>query len=354
MHIYCNHNATRFIFISSQFKSGDRMSLSIGSYKIALDGDSTGDVNFISHAHSDHVRRLRMKVYASRETAELISAIYGKEISTAEPCCAKLLDAGHVLGSKQLYVEDYERGYAAVYTGDFQMEPSLVAKRIEVKQADVVIMDSTYPSPGVSFDDKLQTIDSIQRFALHTESNGIVLFNAFALGKSQEVIAMLNDCGITPVVSKKISNVSKVYRENGIYLKYISVYENPDEFEEATRRNFVGVVDNSDMISLKQGLSAAYGKKVYTAAVTGLAKIFKFATDAQFAFSDHADFKQSLRYIEEACPEIVYTFGKGREIFAKNLKALGIDAHPFEEYERMVALSGFDQNPKRLNVTKEI
>ncbi len=333
----CNLCDKLYIFYIA-ITTGDQMSLSIGSGSISLDGDGSGNINFISHAHSDHVRKLWMKVYSSKETAELIKAIYDKDVSLAEIENARMLDAGHILGSKQLYVENVEEGYSVVYTGDFQMEQSLAAPMIEVKKADVVIMDSTYPDPKISFDDKAQTIGEIQKFAAEGLEKGIVLLSSFALGKSQEVIAMLNDCGIAPVVSKKISKVNRVYRQNGIRLDYISIYEDQREFEEVTRSNFVGIVDSADMVSLKRKLSAAYGKQVYTATVTGLAKIFRFATDAQFAFSDHADFKQALQYIAEAQPEIVYTFGKDRELFAKNLRLFGVNAKTFEAYAEMQAL----------------
>ena len=51
------------------------MSLTVGEYSIALDcGDPSANVNFVSHAHSDHTSGIRKnrKVIASKITKELV------------------------------------------------------------------------------------------------------------------------------------------------------------------------------------------------------------------------------------------------------------------------------------------
>ncbi|MGC8538344.1 MAG: hypothetical protein ACP5MK_00540, partial [Candidatus Micrarchaeia archaeon] len=132
-----------------------------GGRRIALDErGKDAYLNFISHAHEDHLAGLRsgLPATASRETIELIKARKGVSPAIAETGKGfEMLNAGHVLGSRQLYFEDEYSGVSYIYTGDFQMEQSLAAPMIEVKKADVVIIDSTYPDPKISFDDKAQT-----------------------------------------------------------------------------------------------------------------------------------------------------------------------------------------------------
>ncbi|MEM0086759.1 MAG: hypothetical protein QW774_02015 [Candidatus Micrarchaeaceae archaeon] len=310
------------------------MSIPLGMHRIALDGIGRNpSLNFISHAHGDHVRKLSLETIMSEETRELIELIYGRKMLRASTDGVKLLDAGHILGSKQLFVEDYEHGYSIVYTGDYQIEPSFAAKSIEIREADIAIVDSTYPYPNVKFDDKLQVAESIQRYAHEALSRGIVLFGAYALGKAQELIRILNGAGIVPVVSKKISAINKIYERNSFALEYVSAYDDYDEFNSTIGQNFVAVIESQNLGALKQELKRFYRKEVYTAVATGFAKIYRFNTDAQFALSDHADFKQAISYIDAVNPSIIFTFGGNAKLFASNLRRLGYNAEPYNDFE---------------------
>ncbi|MEM3626275.1 MAG: MBL fold metallo-hydrolase [Candidatus Micrarchaeaceae archaeon] len=306
------------------------MSISIGMHRIALDGIGCNpNLNFISHAHSDHIRRPDLEAVMSKETEELIKVVYGKNVKRADAGNTRLLDAGHILGSKQLFIDDCEHGYSIVYTGDYQLEPSFAAKPIEMREADIAIIDSTYPYPSVKFDDKLQVAESIQKYALEVLDKGIAIFGAYALGKAQELIKILNDAGMVPVVSKKISAINKIYERNSIALEYISAYDDYDEFDSAIRRNFVAVIESHDLGGIKAALKRLYSKAVYTAVATGFAKIYRFNTDAQFALSDHADFRQATSYIDSVNPSIIFTFGGNAELFASNLRNIGYNAAPY-------------------------
>ena len=71
----------------------------IGELAVALESEG-GDAAYISHAHSDHASygKKAEKIICSEETAVLIGS--SKERLNLEN--AKLLDAGHMLGSTQL------------------------------------------------------------------------------------------------------------------------------------------------------------------------------------------------------------------------------------------------------------
>src|SRR5512143_2833743 len=96
---------------------------------IGLDSPE-GDISFLSHAHSDHTNGLKTKkeMIASQETLDLagIRAVAASHPST------KMLDAGHILGARQLVVDgDGER---TVYTGDFSLKPTIFGFKAEIPE----------------------------------------------------------------------------------------------------------------------------------------------------------------------------------------------------------------------------
>ena len=324
--------------------------LYVNGYSISLDRREPGaGIDFISHAHSDHIAAAKngKSIIASTQTVDLVRYIHEKKIAHydfSKHGWIKLLNAGHMLGSKQILLDDYDSGKRTIYSGDYQMQRSIASEAIEIEQADNLIIDSTYPTPEVIFDEREVVEHGIQKWTTAMLAHGIVLFGAYAMGKAQELIAILNRCGITPVVSKKINAVNEIYASHGIALGYASAYKEGTEHEEMLKENFVGVVENSSMNSLALMLTKVYGKQVFTAIATGFAKEFKFSTDAQFPLSDHADFWQAVDYIDAVAPRNVYTYGKSAPEFALNLRKLGYNAEPFKTSSEQAALYNYNQN----------
>jgi len=302
--------------------------------RISLDRkEPDSDVDFVSHAHTDHLGAIRSSksILASTQTIQLIEQSQNRSIANrTDHNGFRLLEAGHMLGSRQLCVDDCE-GRRVTYTGDFQTVGSKTSSPIEIVETDTLIMDSTYPEKFVKFDDKYEVETALQEWTLKMLDRGIVIFSAYAMGKAQELIAVLNDVGIKPLVSKKISRVSKVYQQNGVKLNYCSAYDSDSNYDEILKSNFVGITDGRDLPSLKAGLEFAHSREVYTAVATGFAKIFRFNTDAQFPLSDHADFQQSVEYIEATKAKKILTYGPNAPSFAKNLCKEGYDSIAFNE-----------------------
>jgi putative mRNA 3-end processing factor len=306
------------------------VAISLGEYKIAIDSkDDEANVNFVSHAHSDHVSGLRKnnKAIASEITKDLIESRSNVKVELIEePECVQLLNAGHILGSKQLYVQNDLYGYSILYSGDYQTSEPIIAEKIETKQADVLIVDSTYPYPDVKFDDRSEVITALQHYARMKMEKGNVLFGAYAIGRSQELVKLLNDVGIVPIVDEKVAKINKVYEKHGVRLEYNVA----DPVEEASKRNIVAITGQSKLDLLREEITARSIRRVFTAVASGWAKIFKFDTDVQFNLSDHADFSQAIEYINACSPKIVFTFGSSAKVFAKNLVLRGYDARPLQ------------------------
>jgi putative mRNA 3-end processing factor len=319
-------------YLKPAFKinKGDQMHIDLPEARISLDGSSgNADFVFISHAHSDHIKGARGKnIITSEETAKIIEAREKIGLKRSSEGKFEMLDAGHILGSKQLFI-DSSIGYSILYTGDYQLQKSCVAPAIEPRQADILIIDSTYPYLNVKFDERSEVEEAIRKYITLKLEKGIVLFSAYSLGKAQELVKIINSIGIVPVVDKKISQVNKIYNEYGMGLRYASFYDNEDEFNEIVKRNFVGIVSTRSIRELARSVGIAYGKKVFTAIATGFAKMFRFETDVQFGLSDHADIYQALEYISIVNPKIIYTSGSNSHLMAENLKKFGYNATPF-------------------------
>lgn len=302
--------------------------------RISLDRKESGsDIDFISHAHADHLAAAKSSktVLASMQTIQLIEQAQNITIAQGknEHEGFRLVEAGHMLGSRQLCIENECSGKRIIYTGDFQTVRSKTSRPIEVLDADVLIMDSTYESPLIRFDDKYEVESKIQGWAGRRLEEGIVIFGAYAIGKAQELIAILNDAGMKPVVSRKIGRVSGIYANNGIHLEYSSAADCDGDHEDIIRGNFIGITETKDLQTMKAGLGMAHNKRVFTAVATGFAKMLKFNTDAQFPLSDHADFSQSIDYIEATGAKEVISYGANAEAFARNLSQKGYNSMSF-------------------------
>ncbi len=315
--------------------------LCVNNMNIALDRRESGsDLDFISHAHSDHTSAVKSAQYilASDETMQLL----GQEsrahstLKVGDNAQFSMLDSGHMLGAKQLCIDNTESGNRTIYTGDFKMQESRTAKHIEIASADTVIVDSTYPEPDMRFDDRSDVESCLQDWTKSKLNRGIVLFSAYAMGKSQEIIALLNEIGVTPLVSRKISTASRVYRDWGINIEYASAYDADSDYEEIVKDNFVGVTDSRDLRELSGTLGKVHGKRVFTAVATGFAKKFRFDTDVQFALSDHADFKQCTEYIDATGAGRIFTYGHEAEALSRNLQRAGYSAAPMLESRKQV------------------
>ncbi len=312
------------------------MGFSVNGKNIALDArDRCADTNFVSHAHSDHTSGVSTKkeTLASDITYELIKLRTGKSTKRCSaPSGSKLLNAGHILGSKQLFAQS-DDGYSFVYSGDYQVSGSLVAESIEIKNADVLIIDSTYPDKNIVFDEKEEVITAIQHYISAKLDKGVVLFGAYALGKAQELVKIANEAGVAPFVSSKIFTINSVYKKFGVHLDYEIMTDACNEGNTSLPgKNFMGIVDMHTLNDTARML-AKHDMRVFTAVATGFAKAFSMGTSVRFPLSDHADFKQATDYIDQCSPKVIYTYGSkdNQRIFAENLSSEGYNTHPFYE-----------------------
>lgn len=305
-------------------------------HSLWLDSLKARPLGIVSHAHGDHAAWHNQTV-ATPATVALMRARKSvpkrsqiTELEFHKPYAlpdaqVTLIPAGHVLGSSQVYIES-ESG-SLLYTGDFKLKPSLTSEPAEFVQADTLVIESTFGLPKYQFPDTQQLHQEIQNFCLQSIDDGFipVLF-AYSLGKSQELLAILQQRNLPVVVANSISQITQVYQQFGVSF---SPYE---EFHGSNLRGKVLITPPHQRQQL------ALIPKIRTALVSGWAldpsARYRYKCDAAFPLSDHADYADLLQHVRNVNPNQVFTVHGYTEQFARNLRDLGLDA---------LALGGLNQ-----------
>lgn len=126
--------------------------------------------------------------------------------------------AGHIPGAAGIYLET-EKGETLFYTGDLSLkETRLVPGAEPFPEAETLVVESTYF--GEDHPPRKETEKLFIESVLETlDLGGTVLVPAFAIGRTQEILLLLNASGITPYVDGMGKEVYKILRKYPEYLK---------------------------------------------------------------------------------------------------------------------------------------
>jgi DNA ligase-1 len=163
---------------------------------------------FVSHAHSDHIAPHR-EIIVSERTARLMQArLPGKRIEHVLPfgetrridgIDVTLLAAGHIFGSAQIFVSAKQE--TLLYTGDFKLRPGKSAEPTQWRQADTLIMETTFGRPRYQFPPTEEIIEQIIGFCRETlDDNAVPVLLGYSLGKAQEILCSLDGAGLIPML----------------------------------------------------------------------------------------------------------------------------------------------------------
>lgn len=102
------------------------------------------------------------------------------------------VDAGHILGSSTIILEDEKEGKKLVFTGDLGRKGLPILKDpVQVESADILITESTYGNR--EHDDVESMEEDVASVVSKTiERGGKVLIPAFSIGRTQEIIYILH------------------------------------------------------------------------------------------------------------------------------------------------------------------
>lgn len=296
-----------------------------------LDSRRKQEMGLISHAHSDHTARHQRPILTGNtgrlladylHRSDPITLDYGEPLEGAGYTLT-LYPAGHCLGSAQALVTSKATGERLLYTGDFKARPSPINEPLLPVECDILVMEATYGKPEYTFppeDNVLETAYRTLRVWLERGERPIV--QGWRLGKAQELMHYLLTAGFEVVVEPGIYGVAAAYQEAGV--------EFPGSFG-----CFNGHWAEGQVLVWPPGgrrkngdLNRYLGKRYLE--LTGWAsgarrRQWGRPGDASLPYSDHADFKDLVDYVERVRPKRVYTVN-GFPDLAAHLRTLGYPA----------------------------
>lgn len=137
------------------------------------------------------------------------------------------IDACHIPGSVA-YLIDIE-GFKILYTGDFNLDQSILFPGASLPiDPDVVIFDGTYW--GREDFDRAKVSEQISRVI---ENKGPVIIPSFAVGRSQEILSILDKLGITNSHDVIVAGMAeKITKMVGITGKWEGLKKNKTELDK--------------------------------------------------------------------------------------------------------------------------
>jgi len=266
----------------------------------------------LSHAHLDHsgaipllYSAIKRPLYLTRVTRDLMGILlndflklsgyyvpfghtevkealsstrlvkYRREVEIPEAGNATMTfyDAGHIPGSAMIKIE-MPNGVRVLYTGDVKVGESklLGGADLEGLEADVLIIEATYGKADHPRRDDVEAL-FISDIEEVLDQGGLVLVPAFSVGRSQEILSILEDRGIdAPVyIDGMVRGVTELLlqSENKFALKNPELleraYENArivrgwNDRKNAWRRRAV-IIASAGM--LRGGPSLYYARKI--------------------------------------------------------------------------------------------
>ena len=307
------------------------------AYDFWLDAWDPKQFGFVSHAHSDHIAPHK-EIVLSERTARLMQArMPGTRIEHAfrfgeqrrvRGLDLTLLPAGHIFGSAQLLISNESE--TLLYTGDFKLRPGKSAEPAEWRQADTLIMETTFGLPRYQFPptEKItQEIVAFCRDAIADESVPVLL--GYSLGKAQEILCALDGAGLSPMLHGSVYQMTRIYEQFGqSFCKYVRYNKND--------------VAGKVLICPPSAAHSPMIEKIprrRVAIITGWAvepnAVYRYQVDAAFPLSDHADYLDLVRYVDLVKPKRVLTLHGFAAEFARDLRERGIEAWALSEENQM-------------------
>ncbi|HYO12994.1 MAG TPA: ligase-associated DNA damage response exonuclease [Thermoanaerobaculia bacterium] len=295
----------------------------------------------ISHAHGDHARPGSAAYLAAAPAVPVLQRRLGAEarieaVPFGERVRAGEVEvsfhpAGHILGSAQVRVE--RGGEVWVFSGDYKRRPDPSCEPFEPVPCQTFITEATFGLPIYRWDDEPVVAREILAWweGNRQASRASVLF-CYALGKAQRILAALAPLTDRPAfVHGSIEPLNKCYRAAGVEMLPTRLVS-----ETARGQSFAG-----ELVLAPPSAGGSTWMRRFGSASTAFASGWmrvrgtrrRRGFDRGFVLSDHADWPDLIRTIEETGAERVLTTHGYADALARYLRergrAAGTLATPF-------------------------
>ena len=303
----------------------------------------------ITHGHADHARAGHGHVIATPETLAIMAARYGENFAdktTALPYGAEMMvggvkvgmaPAGHVLGSAQIIL-DYNQT-RIIAAGDYKRKFDPTCAPFEVVPCDIFITEATFGLPVFRHPDPRLEIQKL----LHSRSlfpDRTIVVGAYSLGKAQRIIALLREAGWDDVIylHGAMMSLCTLYQSLGVDLGRLepATIGQKGVPQEKFKGQFV--------IAPPSAMAAKWAQRLPDPLVSfasGWMQVRQRAkqrgVELPLILSDHADWADLLRTIQEINPKLVWVTHGREDALVHACQIMGIDA-------RALSLIGYDED----------
>lgn len=249
----------------------------------------------------DVTAQIAQTVYPNR-TRGLICP-YGQRFSLG-PMSIELFPSGYMRGATQFRLEMADGQYL-LYSGPFSLKANRTAEKIEIRPADVVIVDATFGHTQYKFSRRKTVETQIVDWARNCHSNDeIPILLVSNPGQAQDLIELLGEQGLDIRAHRSICAYNAAYQATGVDLPPCK------QLRRSTRPGDVVIwPSHLSTSSLLETL-----KRTNIAAVSGMGSIPGIARQLNvsrvFSWSARADHADVLKYIEKTGAQTVVTYGR--------------------------------------------
>ena len=181
------------------------------------------------HVRLQHIRDAESAksgmLYTSRDVEKAIGRCEGHHyqsiVEVSPTCRLRFLDAGHILGSAiiELRLDGAGTQRKMVFSGDLgQKGKPIVRDPATVQEADVLVLESTYGDRNHK--GMTETVAELGRAVSETlAGGGMVLMPVYAIGRSQDVLYVLNQLTMEGILSRP-----RVFLDSPMAIRAAEVY----------------------------------------------------------------------------------------------------------------------------------
>ncbi|MHB8604491.1 MAG: hypothetical protein ACYDCK_04480 [Thermoplasmatota archaeon] len=292
----------------------------------------------VTHAHHDHLGGAS-GAHMTPPTRDFLRlrkpSATGESVAYREPLelggfRVEFIPAGHLLGSAMVRVAASGASDTAgdiLYTGDFNPAGSITQGRAEPRACHTLVIESTYGDPRFDIPPRDLVAANVEAWMIRKLLSGPVALGAHPLGRAQELIALANRIGLTPVVSAEVASGAAIYNAHGHNLAWV-VEGSPRAAALGT--NVLHIVPRDWLAKgsdFSRRIRAEHGALAFLSGWCHVYQYFeKYDIDAQFALSDHAGFRELVAFAEACAPKRVLTTHGRAASLARELRARGMNA----------------------------
>ena len=294
----------------------------------------------ITHAHGDHARRGHAHYLASADSAGVLRARLGEDITLQSVAWGEPIEhrgvrlslhpAGHVLGSAQVRIE--HAGSVWVASGDYWLsghddEHNATCAPFEPVRCDCFITESTFGLPVYRWARQDEVFADINAWwRTNAEAGRASLLMGYSFGKAQRLLAGV-DAGIGPIVAHgAVEVLNEAYRAAGVALPATQRVEGMAKADIA--RSLVIAppsVNGSPWLKRFGDYRDAFASGWMQ--LRGARR--RGALDRGFVLSDHADWPGLQRAIHATgAPRVIVTHGY-EAVMVRWLREQGLQAGAF-------------------------